>query len=405
MNFNFPLSPLEGCSEKISVGIVVNPSKWYVERGVRCFRSQNVRENKINDSGWVFISDEGHAFHKKSRIQAGDVLVVRTGAPGTACVVTPEFDGANCIDVIIVRPDSKRLNPNYLSFFLNSEVAKRQISNLQGGMAQQHLNVGAISNLEVPLPDLSEQKAIGDAISIWQTAMEKIDGLVGRVRQRRQGLMQQLLTGKRRFPGFKQPWRRVEIGQVLMEVDRPIAMRDEEMYRLASVSRNWEGLFEREALYGRDIKTKNLREIKGGDFLISHIQAAYGALSMVPTSFDGFKVSNMYSCLRARDPALFDLHFFAYLAQQPRMTYLCRASSNGFFAERLRLNFMPEVFLLQTIDIPPTIEEQRRIITVLDGVDREIAVLEKLAAAYREQKRGLMQQLLTGKRRVKVQAA
>lgn len=273
------------------------------------------------------------------------------------------------------------------------------------GVGRYKLTKAALENLPILVPPPKEQEKIIHIVERWDIAIVTLSHLIEKRRILRQGLMQQLLTGKLRFPGFGKPWQKVEIGAVLNEVDRPIEMKDGELYRLASVSRNWEGLFEREALHGRDIKTKNLREIKAGDFLISHIQAAYGALALVPQAFDGFKVSNMYSCLRPIDPAKFDLRFFAYLAQQPRMTYLCRTSSNGFFAERLRLNFMPDVFLQQTIDVPPSIEEQRLIINALELADHELALLEKLLAAYRGQKKGLMQQLLTGKRRVKVQAA
>jgi type I restriction enzyme S subunit len=366
----------------------------------------------------TYISDTEGMHHvpisvdqaEKFLLRDGDLLFARRSIAidgSGKCVLVGKIRSPATFESSLIRVtvDKKQAYPRFYYHYFSSREGRKLIMGITRSVTISGIAGSDLESLIISVPPIEEQRRIADILDIWDSGIRLIESAIYQSRMRRTGLMQQLLAGKRRLTGFKQPWRRIEIGQVLAEVDRPIAMRDDAVYRLASVSRNWDGLFEREALYGRDIKTKNLREIKAGDFLISHIQAAYGALALVPPSFDGFKVSNMYSCLRSRDPAQFDLRFFAYLAQQPRMTYLCRSSSNGFFAERLRLNFMPEVFLQQTIDIPPTIEEQRRIIDVLEGADREIVVLEKLAAVYREQKKGLMQQLLTGKRRVKVQAA
>lgn len=272
------------------------------------------------------------------------------------------------------------------------------------GVGRYKLTKAALERLPILVPPPEEQAEIARVIGEWDAATSLCEKLLSARRVRRLGLMQQLLTGKQRFPGSGGTWQRVAIGDILSEVDRPVEMRDDVLYRLASVRRNWGGLFEREQLLGSNIKTKNLREIKTGDFLISHIQAAYGSLALVPRGFDGYKVSDLYTCLIPRDSAAFDIRFFGYLAQQARMTYLCRISSNGFFAERLRLNFMPEVFLQQVISIPPTIDEQHRIVGVLEAADHELALLEKLLAVYRKQKKGLMQQLLTGRRRLSLAA-
>jgi type I restriction enzyme S subunit len=155
--------------ETISVGVVIKPSQYYVEEGtgVKAFRSANVREGFINDSNWVFFSEEGHSANKKSQVKSGDVLVVRTGYPGTACVVTPEFEGSNAIDIVIARPKKEKVIPEYLCAYTNSSVGKSQVLNLQSGMAQKHLNVGAYQVLKVKLPPLIEQKKITQLFSLW----------------------------------------------------------------------------------------------------------------------------------------------------------------------------------------------------------------------------------------------
>ena len=107
----------------ISVGIVIKPSQYYVpeNNGIKAFRSANVREGVINDSNWVYLSQEGHDANKKSQLKENDILIVRTGYPGTACVVTKEFEGSNAIDIVIARPNQEKILPQYLCAFTNSE--------------------------------------------------------------------------------------------------------------------------------------------------------------------------------------------------------------------------------------------------------------------------------------------
>ena len=151
----------EDVCETISVGIVVKPSSYYVANGVPAFRSQNVREDRIQSEPMVYISEEANNGPvKKSKLSAGDVLIVRTGYPGTSCVVPPEFDGSNCIDLIFVRPNKAKLRSHYLSRFFNSDAAKVQVQVGKIGLAQQHFNVGAAKNTQVPLPPTDQQDEI-----------------------------------------------------------------------------------------------------------------------------------------------------------------------------------------------------------------------------------------------------
>ena len=137
--------------ETVSVGIVIQPSQYYVapSQGIRAFRSANVGENRIVDRDWVYLSPEGHRANSKSSLRAGDVLVVRSGAPGTACVVTEEYAGSNCIDIVFARPHQDQVLPEYLAEFTNSPVGRRHVLGTQGGLALKHFNVGAYKQLEL----------------------------------------------------------------------------------------------------------------------------------------------------------------------------------------------------------------------------------------------------------------
>lgn len=151
----------EAC-ETISVGIVVKPTQYYVPTGVPALRSQNVRVDRIQMQPMVYISEEANAGPvAKSKLRTGDVLIVRTGANlGMSCVLPAELDGCNCIDLLFIRTKPERLNDSFLSRFINSVEAKKQIGAGKTGMAQPHFNVGTVRRIFVPLPSLEEQEAI-----------------------------------------------------------------------------------------------------------------------------------------------------------------------------------------------------------------------------------------------------
>lgn len=275
------------------------------------------------------------------------------------------------------------------------------IRSLANTGSQANLNASLIRGLDIIVPSESDATYICGVADCFTEAASRMTGLLRRKRALKRGLLQKLLTGEQRFPEFQaEPWIECRVGDALQETSRLVDWDDEEHYRLASIRRGSRGLFDRGSLLGRDIKVKKLHTIREGDFLISHIQAAYGAMGTVPKEFDGAKVSDMYSILTPKTPGCIDMRFVNYLSQRKEMRHMAYLSSNGFFAERLRLNFDPHDFLNRKLLLPPTVEEQSKIADVLENLDREIELLTDLHGALQEQKKGLMQQLLTGKVRV-----
>lgn len=138
----------------VQVGVVIKPAQYYTdeEQGVRAFRSLNIGSGFVKDSDWVYFTEEGHQKNSKSILKENDLLIVRSGAPGTACVVTKEYAGCNAIDIIIAHPDCQKVNPYYLCIFTNMPHGKKQIDEGTGGAAQQHFNVGKYNKMRLMLP-------------------------------------------------------------------------------------------------------------------------------------------------------------------------------------------------------------------------------------------------------------
>ncbi len=185
------------CSEVcdlITVGIVIRPAQYYVLEGVPAFRSANIRETGIDPSDLVFISPHSNALLAKSQVRAGDVLSVRTGYPGTSAVVPNAFAGANCIDILITRP-SDCLRSAFLAAWINSSLGKEQVLRKQGGLAQQHFNVGELRDLLVALPATSEQDQIIARLAAVNDKLAAEEELVKKYQRVKRGLAHDLLTG------------------------------------------------------------------------------------------------------------------------------------------------------------------------------------------------------------------
>jgi Restriction endonuclease S subunits len=190
---------LKRISPQITVGIVITPSKYYVDEGVPCLRSLNIKENYILNEDLVYISEESNLLHSKSKIYKGDLVSVRTGQTGTTTVVNENFNGCNCIDLIIIRK-SNDFDSDYLSYVLNSDLAKTKYSLESAGSIQSHFNIEMASNMIIPLPPLEEQILIRKYIVTKAQNIEKtyrkISESISLIQEYRSTLISAAVTGK-----------------------------------------------------------------------------------------------------------------------------------------------------------------------------------------------------------------
>lgn len=191
---------LKHITSQVTVGIVINPSSFYVEDGVPCLRSLNVRPGELITDNLVFISSASHRVMSKSTIYRGDLVAVRTGQPGTTAVVDERFDNTNCIDLIIIRKSSRFVS-EFLAHILNSGFAKAQFDAGSDGAIQQHFNIQTAENLFVMLPPPDEQK---DIVAHIQNVTAKLDALyqsyarqIEMLEEYRAALIHEAVTGQK----------------------------------------------------------------------------------------------------------------------------------------------------------------------------------------------------------------
>jgi type I restriction enzyme S subunit len=154
----------EVCDD-VTVGIVVNPSSFYDTGGVLAISHSNIERGFIDPAGAQRLSKAGHEQHRKSWLEAGNVVLPRVstlqGRPYYAAVVGDELHQTNAIGVLILRPSS-RITPWYLSAALNAPTMRRRLVGASVGSIQRQLNVGVIRGVAIGVPALIDQHAVGE---------------------------------------------------------------------------------------------------------------------------------------------------------------------------------------------------------------------------------------------------
>ncbi|MGL4411694.1 MAG: restriction endonuclease subunit S [Bacteroidales bacterium] len=390
----------EICS-KIGSGITPKGGESvYKSHGHFFIRSQNVGWGNLLLDDVAFIDDVTHNKQISTELIKNDILLNITGASiGRSTIVTEEITKGNVNQhVCIIRLKDKTL-PRFVCSYLLSNTGQKLIDSYQAGGNRQGLNFEQIKSFFIPLPPLPEQQRIATLLGVWDTAIEKQTKLVAALQTRKRALMQQLLTGKKRLPGFVGEWEKVSYSDVLKEVKRKLKWNDDELYRLISVKRRSAGLFERDSLYGRDIKTKNLRPANIGDFLISKMQIVHGASGLTTDEFHNMKISGSYIALIAKKEEELNMEYLDWWSKTKRFYHQTYISSFGVHIEKMTFDL--EIFMSLGLKLPP-LSEQTAIASALTTADREITIAEIHLAHLRQQKKGLMQVLLTGRKRVSV---
>ena len=195
------LCNVEDVCNDIKVGIVIKPSQYYTseDNGIGAFRSANVREFSVNDSEWVYLTNDGHQANQRSEIHTGDVLVVRSGYPGTACVVPPKYNGYNAIDILIAVPNMTKIVPDYLCAYTNSPLGRKIVQEKKRGVAQAHFNVSGYSKTPIIVPSIDIQKKVVEIIESRLSVCDSIEKTIDTALQEAEALRQSIL--KQAFEG------------------------------------------------------------------------------------------------------------------------------------------------------------------------------------------------------------
>lgn len=329
-------------------------------------------------------------------LQDGDIIISDTAEDYTVGKATEllEINGASVVaglHTMPFRPLSNLFSPCFLGYYLNSMAYRFQLYALIQGIKVCAISKKAMSGTFLIVPPLAEQKKIAEVLGVWDKAIEKQSQLIEQLTLRKRGLMQQLLTAKRRLPGFSDPWKVCELRELFKErnennrVDLP----------LLSISGD-KGVILQTESDKRDISNDDkskYKRINKGDIGYNTMRMWQGRSAL--SNIEGI-VSPAYTIVIPNEGV--DGYYMSVLFKQPRLMYDFWTHSQGLVEDTLNCKYRD--FGRVRISCPSYIE-QKAIAQVLTAADREIELAQQKLELLRQQKRGLMQQLLTGKKRVK----
>lgn len=389
-------------TSKIGSGITPKGGRaTYLFQGIPLIRSQNVLWGTLNLQDVAFISQEQHDKMRATHVRPGDVLLNITGASiGRSCVVPQSITCANVNQHVCIIRTTNSLSSDYLCHYLNSQFGQQQIAMLQAGGNRQGLNFEQVAALKVPLPPLPEQRRIAEILSTWDHAIDLTEQLIVAKQQRKRGLMQELLTGTRRFAEFAgQEWQTKKLNQVFARVTRKNDIGNKNVLTASG----FHGLVSQLEYFNRSVAgaaLENYYLLQRGEFAYNRSSSdgyPFGAIKQLE-EYDAGILSTLYICFRLVDPgshSAFYKHFFEAGGLNLGIYSIAQegARNHGL------LNVGIDEFFSLDIPVPPT-EEQKRLAAVFDALDQDIELAIRKRDLLQQQKQGLMQQLLTEQVRV-----
>ena len=414
---------LKQISPSQSVGLVINPSSYFDEKGtVPSLVGSQISENHINWEIANRITEASNESLPASRLKAGDLVTVRVGEPGITAVVPPELDGCNCASMMIVRQHPS-FNSLWLCYMMNSRLGKAQINHVQYGTAQKQFNISDAIDFIYPVPPFPEQKTIAQTLSDVDALIAALDKHIAKKRNIKTGTMQQLLTGKTRLPGFGEGkgYKKSAIGVI------PEDWEVDDLGKFITEFRGGAPLKPSDFTNG-GVKVLPKGAVVRGGFLKINDKDLQFCSKQYANHYGKNKINNTYIVVVLRDlvpsgpsiglivkikkPEIYILAqgVYGFKTQGIIDEYLIQYS-NSFPYRKLMNEIMvgsTQVHITNTafkaIKLPfPPLPQQKAIAQVLSDIDTEITALEKRRAKTQAIKQGMMQELLTGRTRLKIE--
>ena len=372
------------------LGII--PKEWEVKRlgeFAPLQRGFDLPTDKIVRGEYPVVYSNGILnYHDEYKAKGPGVVTGRSGTIGKVTFVESNYWPHN---TSLWVTDFKGNNPRYV-FHLYRYL---NLSKFASGSGVPTLNRNDVHASKFCIPPIHEQDKIVEVLDIWDTAIEKQSELIEKLKLRKHALMQQLLTGKKRLPGFSGEWRRLSIKSFATEVS--IRNTGDEDYTVLSCTK-YDGLVPSLEYFGKQIYSNDL-----GSYKIVPIHHFAYATNHIEEGSIGYQskyeyglISPMYTVFKTDKDVIDDIFLFAVLKSH-HLIYLYQSMMEGSINRRGGLRW--DSFSTIKIDLPP-LNEQKAISAFLKDADKEIKLAYEKLTSLQSQKRGLMQQLLSGKKRI-----
>lgn len=383
--------------------IVVSPLSYGVNAPAVPYDSNLYRYIRITD-----ITEDGH-YSKEDEVSVnildgekyclckGDILLARTGASTGKTYLYRTQDGKLVYAGFLIRASVDVDNYNLFYVFAQFHTKRYQdwVSTMSIRSGQPGINGKEYSSYLLPIPKIGEQKQIASALSDIDALITNLEKLIAKKKAIKQGAMQELLTGKRRLPGFDGEWGNVVIGEngyLLRESINPQIMPLSVFSEYSMPAFDFGKKPNR--VVGADMHS-NRTVISGNVLLFNKLNVRQKRIWLVCASEKNAVCSSEF--LPYCSDAI-SLRFLAHVLGTEEVTTYFIGSSTGTSNSQKRIT--PATFLEYSLFAPLEISEQNAIADVLDNMDREIVQLEQKLKKYQNIKCGMMSELLTGRIRL-----
>ncbi len=338
-------------------------------------------------------------FHSKSKAKSPGVVTGRYGSIGDVFYIEQDYWPLNTALWV------KNFHGNYEKFiyYLLSNFDFKKFSDKTGVPG---VNRNDLHTVKVNVPPLPEQKKIAQILSTWDQAISATEKLIENSQQQKKALMQQLLTGKKRLldesgAQFDGEWKLVKVSNLLkVRKERQVPTAEVPLFSLTIE----DGITPKSDRYNREFLVKNTEEkkykvVRPKDIVYNPANLRWGAINFSRLNHS-VVVSPIYEVLYVSEKGKVSLEFIAQKLMTNDQINRFAAMVEGTLVERMAVKIEP--FLATKLSIPPSLKEQQAIAIVLSKADQQIELLQKKLDCLKQEKKALMQQLLTGKKRVKV---
>jgi len=345
------------------------------------------------------VMEDKEIYRAKTNPKAGQIIVSRSNTAelvGASAFIKKDYPDLFLPDKLWQTIPKKESDMKWLSYVLSTDHTRYILSNLATGTSGSMKNItkNELLSLKIIIPPSTEQKKIAKILSTWDNAITVTEQLLANSQQQKKALMQQLLTGKKRFPEFNEDWTKRPISDFIKESRIPGSSGD--IAQKITVKLYARGVFPKKEKRLGSESTKYYKR-QSGQFIYSKLDFLNGALGIIPKSLDGYE-------------STLDLPAFDFLPGTDHKWFVYFVSREEFYKAKIGLangsrkarRVNPKDFLTLKIGTPG-LKEQQKIASVLTCADKEIENLKQKINYLKQEKKALMQQLLTGKRRVRIE--
>ena len=381
----------------------------YVQDGTPIITVEHLGETGLTHQNLPKVSEKDRHRLFAYSMQEGDIVFSRVGSVDRNAYVTAIENGWLFSGRILrLRAKNEKLSTQYLGYYFKSEDTKERIRNVAVGQTMPSLNTKLMNAFKVVLPTIEEQKDIAALLSNMDTLISALEKQISKKKAIKQGAMQELLTGKRRLPGFSGEWETKKLEDYCSLITKQTGFDYSAYIKPALITRKMPNTFPM-------IQTINFRGRKftfETDYyipqsvamqfpnivlnkkcvLFSIVGASVGNVGLYPGSITAFCGGAIgITRFRNEQDAEWVFNYMSSPDGQSQIQYVAKGGAQATVT----------IADIRNFKIPtPEKGERDAISGILENMDHEIEALEKKLKKYRQVKQGMMQQLLTGKIRL-----